>query len=1471
MSSVDSRIVTMKFDNQQFKQGAQDTMSLLDKLKASLNFGGQFVSGAVRGLGTISGVLNKIGLSTPFAPLISGANKALDIVGGVFARIGGKNPFESASTGAGELAAAADKTSGTMSTLEGGITGVSKKFMAMSTIGITALSNITNKMVNSGLAFAKSFTTDPIKAGFQEYELKMGSIQTILANTAKDGTKLSDVNKALNQLNHYADKTIYNFGDMTKNIGLFTNAGLKLEESTSMIKGFSNEAAASGASAEQAAHAAQQLSQGLSAGTIHAMDWFSLINAGMGNQNMKDGLIGIADAMGTFDGKTVDATSAGKDFKGSLEQGWLTADVMSNYLKIMAGDMDATKMKALGLSDTMVKTLTKQQKTAEAAATKVRTWTQLVGTIRESVGSTYGQIFGTVIGDFNSASKLFTTVNNTLGGMIGKVGNQRAKMFKDWAKFGGRDAAIDGLVAAWHDLLKLMTPIHDAFRDIFPAMTGKRLADMTKSFRDFMRELKPSKATVDGLYHTFKGVFAIFDIVKQVIGAVAHEFGRLFGAIGNGSGGFLKFTGGLGDAIVQFDQFLKKSGALTTIFDAIGNAVMVPIKIIAGFAHLIGALFTGFDEGAAKAVTGAVDQFGKRLSPLESAGQHVLGFLKSLGNLFGKVGEVIGGALANVGDVIAAAFTPESFSKSLDVINTGLLAGIVLLIHNFFTKGVNIDLTGGLFDGVTETLGAATGALKNMQTSLKADILMKIAIALGILTASLVVLAMIDGKKLQKALTAMSVGFAVLIGAMVSLMKALGAVGLVQMYVISSALTKLALSMLILSVALRILANIKFGDMVRGLVGMAAMLFIVQKAMIPLAASSKGMSRAATSLILLGVALNILAVALKIFATMSWSEMLKGLAGIAGVLLVLSGALKIMPDMKAEGIGLVLLAAAMNILAIALKIFATMSWEEMAKGLIMLGGALGLIAAGINLMPKTMMLQAAGLVLISGALLVMSAALKNFGSMSWEEIAKGLVMLAGALIILAAGVQAIGIMGTIGAVGLAIIAASLALLAPVLLTFGAMDWMNILKSLTMLAGVFVILGLAGAILAPIVPVIVALGLAMVLMGAGLALAGVGALAFATAFAEIVAAGTAGVQILAQMIGEFISSIPEFMKAFAQGIAEFVKTIAANGPAMVTAMARIVGNMLDAIIRNVPKMARAFLTMLNAALKVIVTASPKIANAGLTLIVRFLEAIDSHIGRIVDLAASIIVKFLNGIARNLSKIIQSGVNLIIKFIEGVTKAIDNNSERIGRAGANLGLALIRGMANGIKGSAGAIKDAAMDAAKDAWNSVKDFFKIGSPSKLMRDTIGRWIPAGVAVGIRDHAHEPVQQIDRMGRTALDTLKTTMKGVNDAFTMSTDLNPTITPVLDLSQMTKDANDMSSILATNPVAASVSYGQASDISNETQAAQEAAAASASDSAPRGDIKIEQNNYSPKPLDSVEIYRNTKSIISLTEEALNA
>lgn len=375
---VDSRVVEMRFDNAQFERNVKTTMSTLDKLKEKLKF--------------------------------SGASKGLD-----------------------DIEKSAKQVD--MSGLGRGVDTIKMKFSAMEVIAMTALSNITTTAMRVGKSIADSLTIDPIKDGFTEYETQMNAVQTILANTQKEGTTVKDVNKALDELNTYADKTIYNFTEMTRNIGTFTAAGVKLDASVSAIKGIANLAAVSGSTSQQASTAMYQLSQALAAGKVQLMDWNSVVNAGMGGQVFQDALIRTSEHLGTGAKEYIEATGS---FRNSLEKGWLTTDVLTQTLDQFATAADTQeeyneavkKFVDQGYTQEQAKEMADMAKTAGNAATKVKTFTQLIDTLKEALGSGWTKTWQLIIGDFEDAKEIWTKVSDVLSNLINKSSDARNKLVK---------------------------------------------------------------------------------------------------------------------------------------------------------------------------------------------------------------------------------------------------------------------------------------------------------------------------------------------------------------------------------------------------------------------------------------------------------------------------------------------------------------------------------------------------------------------------------------------------------------------------------------------------------------------------------------------------------------------------------------------------------------------------------------------------------------------------------------------------------------------------------------------------------------------------------------------------------------------------------------------------------------------------------------------------------------------------------
>jgi hypothetical protein len=244
--STNSGTTFTDIENASGKVNLEHPMSALDKLKAKLggtNAGSTFTdmenaSNKVtleqpsRALDNLKGKLNQTNAGTTFTDMENAANR-VDFRG---------------------ITSALDNIKGHLSGLQ--------------TAAAVAFGNIASQAALRGGTLAKSFAFGPVKQGFQEYQTNLGSIQTILSNTKDSGGNLKTVNSALGDLNKYSDKTIYNFGEMARNIGTFTAAGVRLKPATESIKGISNLAALSGSNSQQASTAMYQLSQAISSGKV---------------------------------------------------------------------------------------------------------------------------------------------------------------------------------------------------------------------------------------------------------------------------------------------------------------------------------------------------------------------------------------------------------------------------------------------------------------------------------------------------------------------------------------------------------------------------------------------------------------------------------------------------------------------------------------------------------------------------------------------------------------------------------------------------------------------------------------------------------------------------------------------------------------------------------------------------------------------------------------------------------------------------------------------------------------------------------------------------------------------------------------------------------------------------------------------------------------------------------------------------
>lgn len=1377
-TTIDERVVEMRFDNKQFESNVQTSLSTLDRLKKSLN-----LSGAAKGFDEIDSASKKVNMN------------------------GLANAVES----------------------------VRLKFSALEVMAVTALANITNSALNAGKRIVSALTIDPIKTGFQEYETQIGAVQTILANTQHEGTNLQQVNRALDELNTYADKTIYNFTEMTRNIGTFTAAGVNLQTSVDSIKGIANLAAVSGSTSQQASTAMYQLSQALAAGKVSLMDWNSVVNAGMGGKVFQDALVRTSELLGTGAKKAINMYGS---FRESLTKGeWLTTEVLTETLKQFAGAYSEADLIQQGFSESQAKEIAQMAKTAEEAATKVKTFTQLWDTLKESAQSGWTATWEILIGDFEEAKDLLSEVSETIGNVIGEAAQARNDLlsgglssgwkqllnqgiadeagyiesiqevarksgdafdkmvadsdnFSDALKKGlqegvissdtlsdavhnlrdkmtgmsqeerkaagytsemveqiekldegikngsvsmdeftekilkpsGRENLIQSIWNAAKGLMSVIAPIKEAFRDIFPPMTSEQLYAFTEALRNLTERMKLSETTSENLKRTFKGLFAVLDIIKQAVTAVFNAVGSLLGGVGDLGAGILGVTGTFGDWLVKLDEFIKQGdvfnkvlGTIVSVIKTVATAIRDFVKVVAEkiafpgfelFHSLLERLHTRMSQigdaagGMKSSVSSAFEAMGNALANCQ--------FMQLLQAIWDAVKAIAGGiadAMGKVGSSLIDSIGNADFSGVIDLLN-GISFGAIAVGITKFVGAIKeqLDSIGSIKESFIGILDSVRGCFEAYQSQLQAGTLLKIASAIAILVASLVALSLIDSAKLSAALGAITVLFADLMASMAVFNKISGqASGVIRS---TTAMLAISTSVLILASALKKLGDLDAKQLATGLTGVAGLTATMIVAAKSLGKGGPTIIKGASQMVIFAAAIKVLASACEDLSALDWEGLAKGLVGV-GVLLaevslfmntakfsgqsvttatgivILSGAIKILASACEDfaqmnwgeigrgltSIGIVLaeivaftrltgnaqhviatsaaligIGAAMKILAAAVKDFSAMNWSELAVGLVGMAGALATVTIAVNFMPKNMIAIGTGLIAVSTALLIMASALENMGGMEWNEIAKGLVALGGSLGIMAVGLRAMT--GTLsGSAAMLVAASALAILTPVLSILGAMSWTAIVKGLVSLAGAFTVIGVAGAVLTPLVPTILGLSGAMALigvavlgLGAGLLAAGTGLSAIAVGFTALAAAGTAGatavVASLTVIITGIADLIPAIVAKIGEAIVEFCKVIANSAGEIGNAVKEVVLTLVDVLIECVPA----------------------IADGALKLIAGVLEALVQYTPQIVDSLFQFLIGVLEGIARNLPGLIQAAIDVLMAFFAGIVDAL-----------------------------------------------------------------------------------------------------------------------------------------------------------------------------------------------------------------------
>lgn len=952
-NSVDNRVVRMEFDNSGFQQKISSTIESIKNLDKSLR-----LENGEKGLKGVQQAAQNMGL---------------------------------------------DKVAADVESLN-------SKFSVFGIAAATAISNITNRVMAMGESMISAITIDPIKDGFKEYELQLSSVQTILTNTRKNGTTMKDVTDTLAELNKYADQTVYNFGDMTRSIGQFTQAGVGLEQSTVAIKGMSNIAAGFNVDNAKLQNAMYQMSQALSAGKVQLMDWRSMLNAGMGGEAIQTALRKVSEEMGT--GAEAAIAKQGS-FNESLREGWLTTEVAIETFNRF------TKEGAAGHG----KWWEEQAAAFEDAATKIKTFPQLIDVIKEELGSGWATSWQYIMGDFEEAQELFTNIGTPITNFVSQMHDARNEVLQFWhdvqegEKYSGRDYFLQGLGNIVEAIHSIVAPIGDAFSEIFSTVEyvedefgnttatlsgfGKEVAqglvDASKAFADFTSGLKLGEGYYDVVKNLFTVIFSGAKGISTVLGGVFGTAVRIAATALDGFAFVLNLVFNVLNTLsgpifdLAFSGFNALAGVLGSLFDSVSNSAVGDAfrsigRFIEGAARAIASFLTGLSKGEPAAKL--LEVLGNRLSVLaKSTGvgpalETIANAVKTFGdNAKNAAIDAVGKAMEFFGVASEKAAAGAELAKDAfeDVVWAAKGAGGSLLgalsgmpdmgsLGDVDTSGLSKGLGSlkSVGDGIADSFGKAKKAVNDFVSSLEiTDILVGISGAFAAIAA-------IAGFKFIKNLVKVSEGFGKITEFGKNFIKT------------ASELPE-HLNDLVDSFGKSIKTMAK-AEMLKGVAGviksiaisiavLAGSLFLLSLV------DSKKLQNSTLMMVSMVGALMLMAVALNKFSPVASIEAFKDLLAAAA-------------GLQAVGVALLLIAA-------AAKILGTMDFDTLGRAL----GAIGAIMFILVMSAKALVKMEGDMkavMKLAGSIMIMAMAIGALATaclvlqfVQWESIAKAGVVLAG--------------------------------------------------------------------------------------------------------------------------------------------------------------------------------------------------------------------------------------------------------------------------------------------------------------------------------------------------------------------------------------------------------------------------------------------------------------------------------------------
>lgn len=975
---VDERVVEMRFNNALFENKVQQTMRSLTALNEKLMF-----KGAEKGFEKVSDASEKV----KFNALLN----ALD--------------------------------------------NLSQKFSAVEVIGVTALMRITNQAVDAGERLVKALSLDPIISGFQEYETQINAVQTILANTSSKGTTLDQVNAALDELNHYADLTIYNFTEMTRNIGTFTAAGVDLNTSVSAIKGIANLAAVSGSTSQQASTAMYQLSQALASGTVKLQDWNSVVNAGMGGQVFQDALKETARVHGIAIDSMIKKEGS---FRETLSKGWLTSSILTETLQKFTGNLNEETLKSIGYTDEQIKKIMEMGKTANDAATKVKTFSQLKDTLTEALQSGWTQTWQTIIGDFEEAKELFTRFSDVFSDLINKSSEARNTVLA-----GGLNSGWQQLNTALGDSADFYSQMLEKVMLANGSISQKQIDDAGSFAKALQQGGVSAEQLQDGLKESYKQLSALGALSDDALKAKKLDPAQVRSLAKS----FEEVNQKVADGSLNLDIYSKKIGELSGrehLIESIWNVFEALEKVVEPVARAWQKIFSPITADQIYNIAKSIDEFTAKLSISDETADKIertfsgifavlnvwknvlLTVGKVLGEVFNAVSPLAGGFLsitASLGDCLVemanAVNNSKTFKTTLDGIHwiigkvsEGMqtFAGVLTDVSNNVSVVFDpLKILGEWFENfisfitpklkwladkigeIFEELGSgASGAFGNLNGN-----------ALwGFANAGMIAGLIAGIKGFLEAFKDIGSTVKDTIGGVAELLNKLGeAVTAWKNNKNAETLKTISTAVAILAGSLVVLSMVKperLAASTGAMIALFAELLVALAIYDEIAKKTKKVGKGTSSMVVMAAGVLILTSALKKISEIETGKLLTSVIALGAVMAELVAAQVAISKWAKDGakhaMSMLAMAAAVRVLAEAVEQLADLGWDGIEKGLIAVAGLLAEVAAfsGLSNFGGLTAGKAVGILVLAAALSALEKSVSAFSKMPVDELQNGI-------------------------------------------------------------------------------------------------------------------------------------------------------------------------------------------------------------------------------------------------------------------------------------------------------------------------------------------------------------------------------------------------------------------------------------------------------------------------------------------------